>query len=108
MGDDYISLAVAKPQSNLSSFRAKTLLGDFFLETIVQPGLCSVDNSFGIIFNEVNDRNFYRFVLSCAGQFRIEQLKENRTRVVEEWQPSSQIPEDRSSHLKLACGMVAA
>ena len=91
-GDGYISLAVAKPQSNLTSFRTKTLLGDFYLETIAQPGLCSMDDSFGIIFNEVNDRNYYRLVLSCAGQFRVEQLKENRTRVVVDWQPSSQVP----------------
>ena len=87
-----ISLAVANPQNQLASFREKTILGDFFLTLTVEPGLCSQDDSFGVLFNVVNNRNYYRLAFNCTGQYRLEQLRENRTRVIEDWQSSAQVP----------------
>jgi hypothetical protein len=90
-GNNELSLAVSKPKGSLVSLRDKTSLGDFYLEITATPSLCQDSDSYGILFRVVSATDFYRFLVSCSGQIRLERLVKGQGTLLQDWMFSPQI-----------------
>ena len=90
-GKNELSLAVAIPKGSLVSLRDKTALGDFYLEITATPTLCEGSDTYGILFRVVSPADFYRFMVSCSGQIRLERLVKGQATLLQDWMFSPQI-----------------
>jgi hypothetical protein len=90
-GANELSLAVALPKGSLVSLRDKTSLGDFFLEITISPSLCLNNDTYGLLFRVVSAVDFYRLLISCSGQLRLERLVNGQGTLLQDWMLSPQI-----------------
>ena len=63
---------------------------DFILETEVEPDPANGHSAAGVIFRHVNDENFYSFLLSSRGNFRVDVLFNNHPMTLVDW---TRVPE---------------
>jgi tetratricopeptide (TPR) repeat protein len=78
-----------------SVFAWETLSGDrrftdFVLEAEVEPDPSNGHSAAGVIFRHVNDENFYSFLLSSRGNFRVDILFNNHPMKLVDW---TRVPE---------------
>ncbi len=90
-GQKVLSVAVASPGENLTSFRKETYFSDFYLEMNASSSLCSPADAFGVAFWAVDASNYYRLALSCAGMYRLERVRGEKVTELTPWLPSAQI-----------------
>lgn len=86
-----LSLAVAVPGGSLTSFRRDTYFSDFYYQIHASSSLCQTGDTYGIAFWAVNSQNYYRLALTCAGQYRLERVRENKVSALTDWIGSPQI-----------------
>ncbi len=67
-----LSLAV-QPNYYLASMRRETTLSDFYAEITAHPSLCRGEDNYGLLIRGVGS-SFYRFVLTCDRQVRVERV----------------------------------
>jgi hypothetical protein len=90
-GTQNLSLAVAQPKSTLTSLSQHTLPSNFYLEMTFQTSLCEPLDQFGVLFWQESDSNFYRLLVNCAGQVRLELIQGGENFVVHDWETASQM-----------------
>lgn len=90
-GIENLSLAVAQPNAALTSLSQHTLPSNFYLELTVQTSLCGPLDQFGILFWHESDQDFYRLLLNCAGQTRLELIQGGASFVIRDWESASQM-----------------
>jgi tetratricopeptide (TPR) repeat protein len=78
-----------------SVFAWETLAGDkrftdFILEAEVEPDPSNGHSAAGVLFRHVNDENFYSFLLSSRGNFRVDILFNNHPMKLVDW---TRVPE---------------
>ena len=87
-GNDELSLAVAQSKASLSSFRDNLTLDNFYLEIDAYPSICQGDDQFGVLFRAVSTQDYYRYVMTCDHQLRLERLRGGEASVVQDWTPA--------------------
>ena len=91
-GDGELTLAVLEPKGTLISLRsAPPQMSDFYLEMDVDPSLCRGDDNFGLLVRAASNQNFYRVMLSCNGQVRVERYHNAYTSPLKDWTGSGQL-----------------
>jgi hypothetical protein len=90
-GTQNLSLAVARPEANLTSLSQHILPLNFYLEMTVQTTLCEPLDQFGVLFWHESNHDFYRLLVNCAGQFRLELIQGGQSFVVYDWESASQM-----------------
>ena len=85
-----LTLAV-QPGYYLSSMRHKTTVTDFYAEITARPILCRGEDNYGLIVRGVGS-SFYRFVLACNGQIRMERITGGTKLLIHEPVPSGDAP----------------
>jgi len=85
-----------------SVFAWETLRGDhrftdFVLEADVEPDPSNGHSAAGVVFRHVNDENFYSFLLSSRGDFRVDALFNNHPMKIIEWTRAPS-PDPESPH----------
>ncbi len=90
-GVQNLSLAVAQPDATLTSLSQHDLPSDFYLEVTVQTSLCETLDQFGILFWHESNFDFYRLVINCAGQYRLELIQNGESFVVHDWEAAAQM-----------------
>lgn len=78
LGKNEITLAVAQPGLYLYTLRNSPILDDFYLEITTSPGICIGEDEYGILIRVSPNLDFYRFVLTCDGQVRLDKYYNNR------------------------------
>jgi len=73
-GKREISLGISAPQGYLVSWRAKSLLNDFYLEITASPSICRDGDEYGVIFRASSTADFFRFGLNCRGEARLDRV----------------------------------
>ena len=68
-------LAVTAAKGSLASIRSAPVLGDFYAEVSASPSLCRGGDEYGLIFRQAGSASYYRWVLTCDGQERLEQVQ---------------------------------
>jgi len=82
------------------------VLTDFYLEITATPSLCLNNDNYGIQFRMSSPTDFYRFIVSCLGQIRLERLKAGVGQVLLDWTLSAQALPNSTGTYKLGVWMV--
>jgi hypothetical protein len=89
-GSGELSLAISQAKGVLISTRVEPVLSDFYLEITAVPTLCLNSDHYGVQFRMASPNDFYRFMVSCNGQVRLERLKGGVGQVLHDWSASAQ------------------
>jgi hypothetical protein len=87
-GKNELTLAISTPKTSLTSLRQQPILSDFYLEVTLNPSLCLGNDQAGILFRAGSLRDFYRLMVSCSGQIRLERLVEGQGTLLQGWMPA--------------------
>lgn len=90
-GVNNLTLAVARPNTSLVSFSQHNLAEDFYLEMTIQTTLCSPADQTGLLFWQQSESNYYRLLINCAGQVRLELIQNGQTIVVQDWESAQRV-----------------
>ena len=90
-GTENLSLAVARPEATLTSLSQHVLPANFYLEMTIQTSLCEPLDQFGLLFWHQSANDFYRLLINCAGQYRLELIQGGENFVVHDWETASQM-----------------
>lgn len=90
-GKSELTLAVSQPRGSLLSLRKAPQLTNFYLEMDVLPSLCRDGDTFGLLVRAASGADYYRLLLNCSGQLRMERLKNSKAVPLQDWVVSGQI-----------------
>jgi tetratricopeptide (TPR) repeat protein len=81
-------------------------LTDFILEAEVEPDMSNGHSALGVLFRHVNDENFYSFLVSSRGNFRVDALFNNHPMRIIDWTrlPGADPERSRTSRLLRVIG----
>lgn len=85
-GTQYLTLAIAESETSLTSRSEHMLPADFYLEMTLQALLCQPDDQIGLLFWQESAGDFYRLLINCAGQTRLELSQGGQTTVLQNWE----------------------
>lgn len=100
-GDGDLTMAMPVTKGMLISLRKNTNLNDFYLEVTSSLNLCRGDDQYGLLFRASSLQDYYRVLISCAGQVRLERIKNGSTMFLHDWTYSGQVPPGSPLVLKL-------
>lgn len=92
VGSGELTLANPGERGLLFSLRSSTNLSDFYLEMTSNVSLCRGDDSYGVLLRSASAQDFYRFVVTCAGQIRLERVVNGQAALLQDWLYSGQVP----------------
>jgi hypothetical protein len=90
-GNGDLTLAVALDHGTLASLRKSPQLDNFYLEIDAQPSLCRSDDAYGLLLRASTTQDFYRLMVTCNGQLRLERVKGGRSVPLQDWVSSGQV-----------------
>ena len=85
----------------IASLRDQPSAGDFYAEATANISLCSSKDQYGMLFRASGDGDYYRFVLNCNGQERLERVRGGVTYPLLGWLSSNDIPNGAPAQIKL-------
>ena len=89
------------------SMRSQPVLGDFYAEALVDISLCSGTDQYGMIFRAASRNDYYRFVINCNGQARLERLRGGETYPLLDWLSSGDAPLGAPAQVKMGVWVVS-
>lgn len=90
-GVQNLTLAIARPSTSLTSLSQHNLLEDFYLEMTIQTSLCQPSDQAGVLFWRQSEVDYYRLLIDCAGQIRLELIQDGQTIVVHDWESAQRM-----------------
>lgn len=85
-GVNNLTLAIARPSTSLTSLSQHNLAENFYLEITVQTSLCQPADQAGVLFLRQSEGDYYRLLMDCAGQVRLELVQGGQTSLVYDWE----------------------
>jgi hypothetical protein len=102
IGNNELTLAVKKERGYLFSIREQTNLSDFYAEISARPSICRGEDEYGFLFRYSSPGDFYRFSITCNGQYRIDRLFEGQASSPQPFTISGAIPPGAPSESRIA------
>jgi hypothetical protein len=69
-------LSITEPGPlSIASLRSQPAVGDFYAEAMADVSLCSGKDQYGMLFRGSGSGDYYRFVINCNGQERLERVR---------------------------------
>lgn len=90
-GGGMLSLAIQTAKGSLYSLRAGKLPANAYIEITASPSLCRGADQYGLLFRARSELDYYRLVVTCDGQMRLERVVNATASVIQDWIYSSQI-----------------
>ncbi len=90
-GKNELTLAVSTPQGNLISLREAPQLSNFYMEIDALPSLCLGNDLFGLLLRANSSQDYYRLMINCKGQVRMERVIKARMSLMQDWMGSGQL-----------------
>jgi len=87
-GLDELTIALNQERTSLYSFFLEPVPDQYYLEMLVNPSLCKGEDLYGVAFRVQSNSDFYRLVLRCDGQIRVDLIRGGSVVTIVE-QPSS-------------------
>ena len=87
-GLDELTIALNQARTSLYSFFLEPVPNQYYLEMLVNPSLCKGEDLYGVAFQVQSNSDFYRLVLRCDGQIRVDLIRGGSVVTIVE-QPSS-------------------
>lgn len=85
-GNQSLTLAPAQRDVTLFSLSRHPLSADFYLEFTAQTSLCQPEDQFGVIFWRQSLGDYYRLLLNCSGEYRLELVQGSVPTVIHDWE----------------------
>jgi hypothetical protein len=85
----------------IKSLRSGPLLGDFYAEALAEISLCSAKDQYGMLFRAASVQDYYRLIVNCEGQTRLERVRAGVNYPLSEWLTSSDVPLGAPAQVKL-------
>lgn len=90
-GRGELTLAVSQAKGSLLSLRKTPQLYNFYAEIDTLPSLCRDGDAYGLLIRAGSSEDFYRILLNCAGQVRMERVKNSKNALLYDWMVSGQL-----------------
>lgn len=90
-GTQNLTLAIARPNTSLTSRSEHTLPENFYLEITLQTSLCQPNDHMGLLFWQQSEGDYYRLLIDCAGQVRLELVQGGQTIVIRDWETATRV-----------------
>jgi len=90
-GNQNLTLAVARENTSLASISQHSLPENVYFELSIQPSLCQPADQAGITFWQLSEGNYYRLLMSCGGQYRLELIQNGQSTVIQDWDSATQM-----------------
>ena len=100
-GNEELTITVTQPKASLATFRKADSLANFYLEITANPSLCMNGDSYGILFRVSSPLDYYRLLINCSGELRLEAVRNGVLTVYQNWQASSQVPPGSPLEIRL-------
>ena len=84
-GVENLTLAVASPNTSLTSLSQHNLPNNFYLEITLQPTLCQPLDQIGVLFWYQSGGDYHRLLVDCSGQVRLELVQGGQSFVLQDW-----------------------
>ena len=75
----------------ITSLRSQPEMGDFYAEATAEVSLCSGKDQYGMLFRAAPGMNYYRLLVNCDGQVRLERIRAGETYVLQDWVSSGDV-----------------
>jgi hypothetical protein len=86
---------------SIASLRSQPEVSDFYAEAMADINLCSGKDQYGMLFRASGSAEYYRFVINCSGQLRVERLRAGETYPLLDWLSSGDAPSGAPAQVKL-------
>ena len=95
-------LSITEPGPlSIASLRSQPAVGDFYAEATADISLCSGKDQYGMLFRASGSGDYYRFVLNCNGQVRLERVRGGVAYPLLDWFSSNDAPLGAPAQVKL-------
>lgn len=101
MGGGELTLALPGQAGMLVSLRNTGTVSDFSLEITSNLSLCRGNDNYGVLVRAASSQDYYRFLVACNGQARVERVKNGKIALLQDWTYSGQVPPGAPLLLKL-------
>lgn len=91
-GKNELTLAISQSGKALIAQPVNLQLQDFSLEITANPSLCAENDVYGVLFRVNSLYDYYRLLISCNGQVRMERVRLATTSILQDWVLTGQIP----------------
>ena len=91
---------------SILSLRNQPVVEDFFAEAKVDLSLCGGQDQYGMVFRASSNADFYRFVVNCNGQIRLERVRGGVSYPLLDWLSSGDAPTGAPSQTELGVWVV--
>ena len=87
-----INIIINEPGSFFIGTLEKPDLQDFYAEISASPILCSPQDEYGFLFRVSGRNQYYRFLLNCEGQIRLDSISGETGTILYPWTRSASVP----------------
>lgn len=95
-------LSITEPGPlSIASLRSQPAVGDFYAEALADISLCSGKDQYGMLFRASGGGEYYRFVINCNGQERLERVRGGVAYPLLDWLSSNDAPQGAPTQVKL-------
>ncbi len=91
---------------SVTSLRSQPSLDDFYAEATADVSLCSSQDEYGMVFRAQPGQNFYRFVVNCNGEVRLERSHNGQIYPIQDWIASGDATTGAPAQLTLGMWVV--
>jgi len=103
-----LTLAISKPGTTILSLRKEPVLRDFYAEVTASLSLCRGRDAYGLLVRVMSSGDFYRYVLNCNGQTRLERVRSGQSYPAQDWLLSGDAPTGAPGEVKLGVWALGA
>ncbi len=103
-----LTLAISKPGIAILSLRKEPVLRDFYAEITASLSLCRGKDQYGLLVRVQSGSDYYRYVVNCASQVRLERVRSSQPYPVQDWLPSGDAPPGSPGEVKLGVWAVGS
>jgi hypothetical protein len=91
---------------SIVSLRSQPVVGDFYAEATVDISLCSGKDQYGMLLRAAPGGNYYRLVVNCNGQLRLERVRGGESYPLLDWVTSGDASLGAPAQVKLGAWAV--
>ncbi len=96
-----LTIVLNDPRAYLAATRTDLYLTDYYLEVTARTSLCAGLDEYGVLLRAASPADFYRFSLSCDGQFRLDRIRGGTASSPVAWTFSSAVPQNPPASVKI-------
>lgn len=98
---DHLILSLDGRRLYAMLLRTEPVLSDFYVQVTVRLNLCRQKDAYGLLFRAASAGDYYRYILNCQGQARLERARGGQVLPLNEWQTSGDVPLGAPGEVKL-------